>query len=701
MKGDLSQLLLSGQDEKAYETARWYKKIFDDDYYIEVQDHGLKEQSGLIPKLDKLSKDLDIPLVATNNVHYMDKEDAEIIEVLGCLKNGNKLSDPDRPVKSQTDELYFKSAEEMKSLFADNIQWIDATLEIADKCNFEFVTDKFILPEFTAPENYSVDDYFEHICREGFKKKVNTILQKNEIDAYMKRLDHEINIIIKNGLAGYFLILWDIVKFAEGSGIPVGPGRGPVVGSLVACVMGITKVDPLEYDLLFERFFNPERASMPDIDLDLETERRCEVIDHIREKYGENNTAQIITFGKMKVKMVLRDLGSVLGLSMSEVNQIAEMIPDGPGIQLKSEIDSNPGLLELIKQKPEIKKLIELTLKLEDNVRHTSAHAAAVVIAPDRITEYIPLYKTKDDIVTQFGKDDIDNIGLFQIDILGLNTLTINRNILDEIYKIEGKEIILDNIPTDDEKTYKIFQTGDTDGVFQFESTGMKELLKRSKPENIEDLISLKALYRPGPLNSGMTDSYIKKKTGKENVIYIFPELEPILKNTCGLIIYQEQIMQIFTAIAGFTPGKADEMRKALKKKSDQKVPLLQAEFIAGAVKKGFNKKKTEQLFSQMKEFAQYGSNKSHSAAYALLAYQTAYLKANFPVYFMAALLTKEATKTLSGSRIEEYLLKCKKMGIKILPPENNKHFMVKGNNSIKFGLNGSEYIKGSKKKYY
>jgi len=697
IQGEIPYNLLHNREDKAYEAAKWYREIFKDDYYLEMQDHGLSQQIEVIPKLQDMSTDLSIPLVATNDVHYLTKEDSDAREILICLQTGNVLSDDNRAMKKQTDEMYLKSTEEMSELFSDIPESISTSFDIAAKCNFDFKLGELSLPTFDVPEEFTIDGYFEKICRDGFAKLRDTFLDKRKpIEAYEERLSYEIDKIREMEFPGYFLIVWDIIKFSKDNNIPVGPGRGSVVGSLVAYVMGITNVDPLEYDLIFERFLNPERVSMPDIDLDFETERRGEVIDYIREKYGKENTAQIVTFGKMKAKMAIRDIGRVLELPLSDVNQIAKMIQDGPRVELQKEIDTNSELRDAIKLKPERKKLIEFALKLENNVRHTSMHAAAVVIAPRKMTEFMPLYKTKDDIVTQFEKDEVEEVGLLKMDILGLKTLTIIKNIIDEIYDVEKKKIDLNTIPLDDEKTYKVFQAGDTDGIFQFESSGMRDYLKKSKPERIEDLIALNALYRPGPLNSGMADSYVKRKLGKEKVDYAFPVLEPILKDTYGVIVYQEQVMQISVTLAGFSLGKADEMRKVMGKKLEKKLPALETAFVAGAVKKKYNKKKAEKLFSQMKEFAQYGFNKSHSTAYGFIAYQTAYLKAHYPVYFMAAHLSSEASKTSKDSKVIQYISESKKMGIEILPPDINKSiesFRAETLSTIRFGLKGLKNV--------
>jgi DNA polymerase-3 subunit alpha len=692
IQGEIPQKFLQHREEEAYDAAKWYRETFKDDFYIEVQNHLLSQQLEVLPKLITLSKDLSIPLVATNDVHYLNREDADARDVLICLQTNNVLSDPQRPMKKETDQMYFKSTEEMAELFSEIPESIDATIDIATRCNYDFKLGTYYLPEFIVPDGSTIDDYFEEICRKGFERIKETLQsKKHSLEVYSQRLDYEIEKIREMGFPGYFLIVWDIIRFSKEREIPVGPGRGSVVGSLVAYVMGITTIDPLEYDLIFERFLNPERISMPDIDIDFDGELRDEVIKYIRETYGEQNTAQIVTFGKMKAKMAIRDIGRVLEIPLGDINKLAKMIPEGPKVELENEIKNNTDLQKEIKHVPESKKLIDYALKLENNIRHTSMHAAGVVIAPKKLTEFMPLYKIKNDIVTQFEKDEVEEIGLLKMDILGLKTLTIIKNIIGEVKNIEGIDVDIDRIPLDDEKTFKVFQSGDTDGIFQFESSGMREYLKRSKPNKIEDLIALNALYRPGPLGSGMADKYVKRKLGKEEVKYLFPELEEILKDTYGIILYQEQVMRISVVLAGFTMSKADEMRKVMGKKLTHKLPGLKKEFLGGAARKGF-KKNAEEIFSQMSTFAEYGFNKSHSTAYGFLAYQTAYLKAHFPVYFMTAHLSSESEKTSTSSKIIQYISETKKMGIQLLPPDINKsseQFKVETHTSIRFGLKG------------
>jgi DNA polymerase-3 subunit alpha len=695
--GEIPFKLLNGRQEEAYEAAKWYRELFKDDFYIEIQNHGLEKQVEVLPQLIQLSKDLGIPLVATNDVHYLNREDADARDVLICIQTNNVLSNPDRPMKKETDEMYFKSTEEMRKLFADVPESLDITMEIASRCNFDFKLGTYFLPDFQVPGDTDIDGYFEKICREGFERLRPSLEgKKHGIKAYEDRLDDEIEKVRQMGFPGYFLIVWDIVRFSKEKGIRVGPGRGSVVGSLVAYVTGITAIDPLEYDLIFERFLNPDRISMPDIDIDFDGERRDEVINYIRNKYGEENTAQIVTFGRMKAKLAIRDIGRVLEIPLGDVNKLAKMIPDGPKVELKSEIDGSIDLQKELKHVPETKRLINFALKLENNIRHTGVHAAGVVIAPKKLTEFMPLYKAKDDIVTQFEKDEVEEIGLLKMDILGLKTLTIIENALKAIKEVEGKEIDLDNIPLDDEITFKVFQEGDTDGIFQFESSGMRDYLRRSRPDKITDIIALNALYRPGPLGSGMAEVYVKRKLGKEKVEYLFLELQDILEDTYGIIIYQEQVMRISVKLAGFAMSKADEMRKIMGKKLTHKLPPVKKVFLEGGIKKGFNKKKLEQLFGQMETFAEYGFNKSHATAYAFLAYQTAYLKAHYPVYFMMANLSSESDKTTTSSKVIQYISEAKKMGIDILPPDINKsseYFRVESRTAIRFGLKGLKNV--------
>ena len=699
IQGEIPYLILRNRYEEAREAAKWYREVFKDDYYLEIQNHGLEDQLIAMKGIKEISKELSIPVVATNDVHYLTKEDSDAREILICIQTNYKITDEDRPMKKETDEMFFKSTDEMRNLFSDYQESVDLSFEIASKINFDFnINKKYYLPEFDVPENFNVETYFEHVCREGFKDKLEEFKTKNTpIEEYEKRLDFEINTIKNMGFPGYFLIVWDIIHFAKNNGVLVGPGRGSVVGSIVAYVMGITTIDPLEYHLFFERFLNPDRVSMPDIDIDFDAKERDRIIEYIREKYGEENVALIITVGKMKAKMVIRDAGRALGISLSEVDKIAKLIPEDPKAELRKEIEVNEDLKSYL-AKDEIKKLIDFALRLEKNARHTGVHAAGVVIAPRRIPEFMPLYRAKNVMVTQFEKEEVEAIGLLKMDILGLKNLSIIKNTLKEIKEVKGEDVDIEKIDLNDKKTFKLFQKGDTDGVFQFGSPGMKSLLKNSKPEKIEDLIALNALYRPGPLDAKMTDAYVQRKKGLEKITYIFDELKPILKDTYGIIVFQEQVMKISVEIAGFTMSKADEMRKVMGKKKVEKIPVIKKEFMEGGIKRGFDKKKLEELFSQMETFAKYGFNKSHSAAYAHLAYQTAYLKAHYPVFFMSATISFEAESNSTGSKFIRYLNEArnKKMGIKILPPDINKSyekFSVEDEKSIRFGLKGLKNV--------
>ena len=697
IQGEIPFHLLRGNEEAAYKTAEWYKEVFGDDFYIEIQNHGLPAQVRVLPKLAELAKDLSIPLVATNDVHYLNRSDSDAREILICLQTNEVLSNTERAMKKETDEMYLKSSEEMTELFREYPEALANTIEIAGKCNFEFHLGEYFLPQFQVPDDYSIDGFFEKICREGFEKLKSKLEKEGrDIKLYEKRLNYEIEKIREMEFPGYFLIVWDIIRFSKENDILIGPGRGSVVGSLVSYVMGITSIDPLEYDLIFERFLNPERVSMPDIDLDFDPERREDVIEYIRKKYGEDNVAQIVTFGKMKAKMAIRDTGRVLEVPLGDVDKLAKLIPDTPNVSLREELEKNEELQNEIKRMEAAPKLIDYALKLENNIRNTGMHAAGVVIAPKKLTEFMPLYKAKDKIVTQFEKEEVEQIGLLKLDILGLKTLTIIKNILSSIRELEKEEIDLLNIPLDDKKTFKLFQNGYTDGIFQFESSGMRDFLRRSKPMRFEDLIVLNALYRPGPLGTGMADTYVNRKLGKEKVTYIFKETEEILSDTYGVIVFQEQVMRISQVIAGFSLSKADEVRKIMGKKLVQKLPGVKKEFLEGAAKRGFNKKKAEELFSQMSTFAEYGFNKSHSTAYANLAYQTAYLKVHYPVYFMSALLTTESGKTSTDSKIIQYISECRKMEIDILPPDINKsfeNFRVESSKSIRYGLKGLKNV--------
>ncbi len=696
LKGEVSSYLTVGLEDKAEETALEYSALFaEGDFYIELQDHGLELQKEINPRLVQLAHKLNLPLVATNDVHYSRKEDSESHDVLLCIQTNKKVTDQER-IRFGSNEFYFKSSEEMVELFKNVPEAILNTTRIAAKCNFDFPTSGYFLPQFKAPEGTSLSAYFEDVARQGFQAQMERIRHRIDnaelpsLKQYEERLKREIKLVREMGFEGYFLIVWDLIREAKAKNIPVGPGRGSAAGSLLAFSLGITDIDPLEYDLLFERFLNPERISLPDIDIDFCGRRRDEVISYVTGKYGRDNVCQIITFGTMAARQVVRDVGRALEVPLPEVDRIAKMIPPfGPEATIDGALKNVPQLKELRDQKPKIANLLAVAQRLEGQVRHPSIHAAGIVITPKPLVEFMPLYQSvKGEITTQFPMQDIETIGLLKMDLLGLRNLTVIQDTVELVEKDTGKTIDVKNIPLDDETTFQLFQAGNTDGVFQFESQGMKDLLRNFKPESYRDLIALNALYRPGPLKSGMTDEFIKCKNHPDRIKYEFQELQPILEETKGLIVYQEQVMRIATEIAGFSMAEADILRKAMGKKKTAVMKAQKQRFIRGAKEKGINQTKANKIFEQIKYFAGYGFNKSHSAAYAYLAYRTAFLKSHYPVYFLAALLTSEAERGAT-SQVVKYINECKEMGIKVLPPDINKsgvNFTVEGE-GIRFGL--------------
>jgi DNA polymerase-3 subunit alpha len=696
LKGELSAWLLRGFAEKAEDAAREYAAIFPKgDYYVELQDHGLPDQKTVNPLLVDLARRLDLPLVATNDIHFARREDAESQDVLVCIQTNRKISDPDR-LKFSTDQFYFKSGEEMKELFKDWPEAIHNTARIAARCEFEFPTKQYFLPNFTPPQGKTLSEYFEQVAWDGFRKRMEErAARRGEAEEahtekeYEDRLEREIKLIKEMRFEGYFLIVWDLLKAAREKGIPVGPGRGSAAGSLLAYVLEITEIDPLEYDLLFERFLNPERISLPDIDMDFCGRRRGEMIEYVTKKYGQENVCQIITFGTMAARGAIRDVGRVLEVPLPEVDRIAKMIPFGPDSTIGEALKNVPELRELRDRNSKIAQMLAIAQRIEGQVRHPSIHAAGIVITPKPLVEFMPLYQSvKGEITTQYAMGDVEALGLLKMDLLGLRNLTVIDDALALIRKDTGEEIGVKTLPLDDSRTFEVFQAGNTDGVFQFESPGMKDLLRRFRPEQFRDLIALNALYRPGPLKSGMTDEFIHRKNHPDRVAYELPELEPILKETRGIIVYQEQVMRIATDLAGFSLAGADLLRKAMGKKDKETMKAQKQKFVQGAKKKGISQAKADKLFEQIKEFAEYGFNKSHSAAYALLAYQTAYLKAHYPQHFLAALLTSEAERGATP-QVVKYIGECHDMGVKVLPPDINKSdfpFTVEEGN-IRFGL--------------
>jgi DNA polymerase-3 subunit alpha len=693
LSGELLNALANGQEERAREAARWYKEQFGDgNYFLEVQRHDLDGETAFNEALMRLGRDLSIPLVATNDCHYLKAEDAEAHEVLLCIQTGKSLSDPKRFAFS-TPDFYFKSPPEMAERFRDISGAVEHTLAIAERCNLKIPLGETHLPRYQVPSGDTLDSYLETLVVERLQQRLKLAERRGQrltselMCLYEQRAAHELKVIQQMGYSGYFLIVWDFIDYAKRRGIPVGPGRGSAAGSLVAYALGITELDPLQYNLLFERFLNPERVSLPDIDIDFCQERRDEVIEYVTQKYGKENVAQIITFGTMMAKAVIRDVGRTLDIPYSEVDRIAKLVPNRLNITLADALKEEPKLREIEQQGGQMSRLMGTAQALEGLVRHASTHAAGVVISPEPLTEYLPLYKgNKGEVVTQYAMEDIEELGLLKMDFLGLRTLTVLHNTLRFIKDSHQTEITLEDIPLDDAPTYQLLSEARTFGVFQLESQGLRDILRKLKPSVFEDIIALVALYRPGPLGSGMIDDFIQRKHGKARVEYLLPELEPILKETYGIIVYQEQVMQIASTIAGFSLGLADLLRRAMGKKKPEVMAEQREIFLKGALEHGFDQKKAEDLFELMAYFAGYGFNKSHSAAYALIAYWTAYLKAHHPREYMAALLTSEVQNT---DKVIRYINESREMSISILSPDVNdsyRDFRVVGE-AIRFGL--------------
>lgn len=690
LKGQVIQNILNNNYDEAKHIATQYKDVFGADYYIELQDHGIEEQHIGKPALIKLAAELGIKTIATNDAHYIRREDSQLQDIMCCISMGKTLDDPKR-LKFTTQELYLKSPEEMKQRFRDVPEAIQNTIEIADKCNVLLDFSKHHLPRFPLPTG-EVDEfeYLEKLAVNGLKTRYDPVL-----DPVHKRLQYELSIIKEMGFASYFLVVRDFIEFARNHNIPVGPGRGSAAGSLAAYTLGITNIDPIKYDLIFERFLNPERVSMPDIDIDFCYERRGEIIQYVVEKYGKKNVAQIITFGSLNAKAAIRDTGRTMGLPYNEVDHIAKLVKSD---KLKEAIEMEPELQEFSKGKTPFADLLKYAGNMEGMVRHASTHAAGVVISPTPLTDYVPLYRqaAKDkgnghtaDLTTQYSMKYVEKIGLLKMDFLGLRTLTVLHDTVQSVSN-QDIHISLDAIPLDDKDTYTLFGHGNTIGVFQFESSGMREYLKKLQPECLEDLIAMNALYRPGPME--YIDTFIHRKHGKENVSYLHPNLEPILKETYGIIVYQEQVIRIANELAGFSLGRGDVLRRAMGKKQKDIMDAQRKKFIDGATEKGLNEKLAVDIFNQVDKFAQYGFNKSHAAGYALVAYQTAYLKTHYPAEFMAATLSSEMDHT---DRIVVLIEECRRMGLKILPPDINEsvYRFLPGRNCIRYGLGGVKNV--------
>ena len=692
LKGAIAVLAGRGEMKKALQTAEEYRKIFNDRrFYIEIQKNGVENQLQVNERLLDIGHQLSLPVVATNDCHYLQRKDAKAHEVLLCIQTGKTLQDSDR-MKFSSDEFYFKSPQEMADLFQSTPEAIFHTTEIAEQCNLEMRFDERHIPRITVPAGETTESYLEKLAREGLEQRLSRHQKEKhfkEDDAhYRTRLEEELRIIKSMGYPGYFLIVYDFIHYAKSHHIPVGPGRGSAAGSLVAYALNITDLDPIEYDLIFERFLNPGRkSSMPDVDVDFCMEGRDEVIQYVSEKYGKENVAQIITFGKMQAKAVVRDVGRVLGIPYAEVDRIAKLIPNKVDITLEQALQQESSLREAIAKDTRIASLFDIAKSLEGLARHASTHAAGVVIANKPLMEYLPLQRGQNsEIMTQYAMKQVEAIGLVKFDFLGLKTLTVVDQTIQLIEKNRGIKLELAGIPLDDSEVYTILGAGSNLGIFQLESSGMRDLLIKLKPQSFKDIIALVALYRPGPLDSGMVGEFIKRKHGQESIRYELPSLEEILQDTYGVIVYQEQVMHIASALANFSLEDADNLRRAMSKKDTLEMERQKEKFLEGARKNRIPARKAEKIFEQMETFGRYGFNKSHSAAYALLAYQTAYLKTHYPIEFMAALLTSEAQ---NAEKIVKYISECREMKIEILPPDINesfKHFAVFGN-QIRFGL--------------
>ena len=689
LKGEVPERMLNGDYEGAKNAALSFSEIFPDRYYLEIQNHGIPEEEANIQNMKKLSSELGLPLVCTNDAHYAKQDHWEAHDIHICLGTGKERSDPNR-LRYATPEFYFKSQDDMYHLFKDFPGAIENTRKIADSIDLTLPIGESHLPNFPIPSASStqdVDEYLKLLTEEG------ALSLYGDLSPDIKgRIDHELKVIKNMGFAGYFLITADFVKYAKDSNIPVGPGRGSAAGSIVSYALGITSIDPLKHNLLFERFLNPDRISMPDIDIDFCIERRGEVINYIKDQYGENSVTQIITFGKMKAKQVVRDVGRVMGYSFSDVDKIAKAIPNELNITLEKALEKNPELQKMAEG--EYEELMNHSKVLEGMNRHASIHAAGVVIAPGELTDYVPLYKSStDDITSQYDMKGLEDLGLLKMDFLGLRNLTVIDKTIKLIEK-KGKELDLEKLEFNNNDVYKLFSKGHTIGVFQFESSGMREYLKKLKPSVIEDLIAMNALYRPGPMQN--IDDFISRKHGRKKIVYPHPLMEPILKETYGIIVYQEQVMQIAHEIAGFTLAEADIMRRAMGKKIKALMEDLAIKFVKGAENKGIKNKKAEEIFSLIEKFAQYGFNKSHSTAYAYVAYQTAWLKVHYPAEFMSANLTSEMA---SIDRIVVLINECKKMGIEVKTPDINisfEDFRPIDEKTISYGLNAIKNV-GSK----
>ena len=691
LKGEIPYRLLEGKYEEARKALEEYMDIFGKgNFYLELQDNKIEDQVRVNRELFSMARKFDVPLVATGDCHYLKKEDARAHEILLCIQTNSNINNNQR-FRFSTDEFYVKPPVEMAQAFNEVPEAIYNTVEIAERCNIEIEMGHLMLPEYKVPHGYTPESFLKKLVYEGLEDRLGKEGPDRSIPKgiYENRIEEELKIINSMGYAGYFLIVWDFVNFAKSRGIPVGPGRGSAAGSLVAYCLKIIDLNPLRYGLLFERFLNPERVSMPDIDIDFCMDRRDEVIQYVSEKYGSHHVAQIITFGTMAARGVIRDVGRSLDIPYGEVDKIARLIPEGPNISLREAIEAEPRLREIMKRDDKIKELMEYALTLEGLTRHSSTHAAGIVISKDPLIEHVPLCKgSNGEVVTQFSMENIEKIGLVKFDFLGLRTLTIIDRAVQLINRhgSDKERFDITSIPLDDPATYRRLSSGATMGIFQLESRGMRDILMKVQPDTFEDLIAILALFRPGPLGSGMVDDYVKRRRGLVPVEHEIPELEEILKETYGVIVYQEQVMKIANVLAGFSLGEADLMRRAMGKKDPETLRKLKDRFIKGCIEHGTDQERASRLFDLIEYFAGYGFNKSHSAAYALISYQTAYLKTHYPVEYMAAMLTCDMGKM---EKITAGIKECREMGIEVLPPDVNESdldFTISGK-TIRFGL--------------
>ena len=662
--GEVPRRLMADDLEGAREAADWYQALFGEDYYFELQNHGIPEQVKVNDGLHLLSRELGVKLVATNDNHYVRAEDAEVQDVMLCIQTATTLDAEDR-MRFSGREYYFKSYDEMLRMLPDDAEALDETVRVAEKCDFDFTLGHNFMPDFDTPAGQDHKSYLRSLCEAGIARRY-----PDAGEEVYARLDYELGVIDKMGYNTYFLIVWDFVNYAKRHGIFVGPGRGSAAGSIVSYLLGITDIDPLKYQLLFERFLNPERVSMPDIDIDFCYERRGEVIDYVARRYGADHVTQIITFNSMLAKGAVRDVGRVMNVPLSVVNRVTKLIPNELGITLDKAISASDELRDLIDSDEEIARMIRMAKSLEGLPRNAGVHAAGVVISADPADHYLPLQKTKEDaVITQYPKDDVEAIGLLKMDFLGLRTLTVVGKTIESVKARYGVTIDLDAIPDDDPETYRMLSEGDSIGVFQLEGSGLRAILKELAPNDLEDIIALVALYRPGPLGSGMVEDFIARKHGEQAITYLDPKLEPILNTTYGVILYQEQVMQIASRLSGFSLGEADMLRRAMGKKKPEIIADYKNQFIEGAQKGGTSAETAQKIFELIEYFAGYGFNKSHSAAYGLLAFQTAWLKCHYPKEFMAETLNSFIDRL---DKVTFYIGECRRLGIPVLPPDIN-----------------------------